>query len=62
MKEQNDTVRGDNRPLPDKGTGTGVTDTYGSDISRDSTNRIRGMTSDTQSDPVKYPGNGVDHG
>lgn len=33
-------VQGDPKPMPDKGTGTGVTDTYGADISGDSCNCI----------------------
>lgn len=33
-------VQGDPKPMPDKGTGTGVTDTYGADLSGDSCNCI----------------------
>jgi hypothetical protein len=46
----NNKVRGDESRIPDRGTRTGVQDTYGADLSEDATNRVRGMTQDTQSD------------
>ena len=48
--DSNSRVRGDESKLPDRGTRTGVTDTYGADLSEDAKNRVRGMTQDTQSD------------
>lgn len=35
----NGKLQGDTKPMPDRGTGSGVTDTYGADIGVDSTNR-----------------------
>lgn len=46
----NSRVQGDDRRIPDRGTKTGVTDSYDSDLSEDATNRVRKMTKDTQSD------------
>lgn len=46
------TLQGDNSPIPDRGTGTGLNgDTYGFDLSVDATNRIVGITGSTRSDP-----------
>jgi hypothetical protein len=44
-------------PLPNKGTSTGVTDTYGADLSQGASNRISGIGRSTGSDPVDkcYP-------
>ncbi|THF55918.1 hypothetical protein [Pseudothauera rhizosphaerae] len=39
----NGELQGDNRPMPNRGTGTGVGDTYGADISPDATNREGGF-------------------
>lgn len=55
MKDQdiympNGEVQGDNKAIPDRGTGTGVSDTYGADLTIGATNRIGGITSDTKSD------------
>ena len=58
----NSTVRvdGGSREMPDKGTGTGLNgDTYGADLGQDATNVIRSLVKDTQSDPVKYPSEGL---
>jgi hypothetical protein len=44
-------VQGDDRELPDRGTSTGVTDTYGADLSVDATNRRGSITNATKSDP-----------
>ena len=44
-------LQGDDRPMRDAGTGTGVTDTYGADLGGTSSNRI-GSMSGTQSDPM----------
>lgn len=44
-------LSGDKKPMPDKGTSTGVTDTYGADIGVDSTNSMSGgMAKATRSD------------
>jgi hypothetical protein len=43
-------LMGDDRPMRDVGTGTGVTDTYGADIGGTSTNRIGSMSG--KSDPA----------
>lgn len=42
-------LQGDSKPLPNRGTGTGVTDTYGADLSptaRNRKGRIKGAGSD----------------
>lgn len=44
-------VEGDGKEMPNRGTSTGVTDTYGADLSQGATNRIRGIRGSTQSDP-----------
>lgn len=51
MKQTNDTVRGDDRPMKDRGTSSGVTDTYGADLGADATNRL-GEVPDTGSQPA----------
>jgi hypothetical protein len=43
-------LRGDTRDLKDRGTSTGVTDTYGASLDRDATNGKGGF--DAGSDPV----------
>jgi hypothetical protein len=43
-------LQGDTKPMPDRGTGTAVTDTYGADLSQDAQNR-KGKMSGTDSDP-----------
>lgn len=51
-------------PLPNVGTMTGVTDTYGADLSADATNRIEGLGRSTRSDPhgqYRPPGDRVTH-
>ncbi len=45
-------LRGDTKPMPDRGTGTNVSDTYGADIGLNSTNRIGGISGATKSDPA----------
>lgn len=44
------TLRGDDKPLPDRGTGTNVTDTYGADLSLTAQNGKGGISSATKSD------------
>lgn len=48
--EANSRVQGDETRIKSQGSRTGVIDTYGSDLSPDATNRVRGMSQDTQSD------------
>lgn len=43
-------LQGDTKPMPDRGTGTGVTDTYGADIGLDATNRKGSLGKSTNSD------------
>lgn len=45
-------VRGDTRAMPNRGSDTGVDDTYGASIAPDATNRHGGMGSATDSDPA----------
>lgn len=44
-------LQGDTKPMPDRGTGTGLNgDTYGADISGNATNRLGGLGNATRSD------------
>ncbi len=43
-------LQGDDKPMPNQGTGTGVTDTYGADLSQGATNRMGSIRGATQSD------------
>ncbi len=58
-KQQSGTYRpmgelsGDTKSMPDKGTSTGVSDTYGADLSVDATNSHGGMGRDTKSDGME---------
>lgn len=45
-------LRGDDKAMPDRGTGTGVTDTYGADLSPQAQNRKGKITGATGSDPA----------
>lgn len=45
-------LRGDDKPMPDRGTGTNVTDTYGADLSLKAHNAMGGISSATKSDPA----------
>lgn len=49
-------LQGDTKDLPDRGTGTGVTDTYGADIGPDAQNRMGRMKDCTESDPAGTQG------
>lgn len=42
-------LEGDSKAMPDRGTGTGVTDTYGADLSLTARNRKGSITGATQS-------------
>lgn len=46
----NGQLQGDSKAMPDRGTRTGVTDTYGADVSQSATNKHGGMGSATKSD------------
>ena len=47
-------LQGDTSPMPNKGTGTGVTDTYGADLGQDSCNCIsENISSATRSDGME---------
>lgn len=48
--EANSRVQGDEKHLPNRGSRTGVEDSYGADLSPDATNKVRGLSRDTQSD------------
>ena len=50
LPDGGDQVRGDTSTLRDKGTRTGVVDSYGADLGQDATNRAGGMASGTKSD------------
>ena len=56
MKEKGDLycptgeLQGDSKPMPNRGVSTGVTDTYGADLSGDATNRLGGMGNAAKSD------------
>jgi hypothetical protein len=47
-------VQGDETAMPNKGTGTGVTDTYGADLSQDATNREGSIRGATRSDGKEF--------
>ncbi|HYE41466.1 MAG TPA: hypothetical protein VEB23_16120 [Ramlibacter sp.] len=46
----NGQLQGDDKAIPDRGTTTGVTDTYGADLSQDATNRMGSIKGATRSD------------
>lgn len=43
-------LQGDTNPMPNQGTGTGVTDTYGADLSGSAENRAGSIAGSTKSD------------
>ncbi len=45
-------LQGDDKPMPDRGTSTGVTDTYGADLSQGADNRTVRITAATRSDAM----------
>lgn len=45
-------LMGDSKPMPDRGSSTGVTDTYGADLSPTATNGMGRITGATRSDPM----------
>jgi hypothetical protein len=50
LPDGGDSVRGDSGALRDRGTRTGVTDTYGADLGQDATNRASSIAKGTKSD------------
>lgn len=46
-------LQGDSKAMPNQGTGTGVTDTYGADLSPSATNQRGSIHSAAKSDPWK---------
>lgn len=60
----NGEVQGDSRSIPDRGVSTGVSDTYGADLSGDATNRTGGMGRAAKSDKWadNSPGDEMGHG
>ena len=44
-------LQGDTKAMPNQGTGTGVTDTYGADLSPSATNQRGSIHSAAKSDP-----------
>jgi len=46
-------LRGDDKAMPDRGTSTGVTDTYGADLSPTAANKHGGISSATKSNPAE---------
>ena len=47
-------LQGDTKPMPNQGTATGVTDTYGADLSQSADNRIGTITGSTKSDGMEF--------
>lgn len=50
MRDKMNRVRGDEKEMPDRGTSTGVTDTYGATLGEDAINRRGSVPAD--SDPI----------
>jgi hypothetical protein len=50
----NGKVQGDDNALPNRGTSTGVSDTYGADLSQDATNREGSIRGATRSDGKEF--------
>jgi hypothetical protein len=47
-------LQGDTRSMPDRGTSSGVSDTYGADLGQDATNREGSIKSTSQSDGMNF--------
>lgn len=47
-------LQGDDRPMPNQGTSTGVTDTYGADLGQGADNRIGSIRGATRSDGKEF--------
>ncbi len=50
LYKPNGKVQGDDHPIPNAGTGTGVTDTYGADLGQNADNREGSIRHATRSD------------
>lgn len=50
----NGQLQGDTSPMPDRGTSTGVSDSYGADLSEDATNSMGSITGATKSDGMDF--------
>jgi hypothetical protein len=50
-------LQGDTKPMPDRGHSTGVTDTYGADLSGDACNCMGGIGSASKSDKPQQTNN-----
>lgn len=47
-------LQGDDKPMPNQGTSTGVTDTYGADLSQGADNRIGSIAGAAKSDDKDF--------
>jgi hypothetical protein len=47
-------LQGDTKAMPDRGTSTGVTDSYGADLSQTATNSQGSIKGDTKSDGMEF--------
>lgn len=52
MPNKDASLRGDNKAMPNRGSSTGVTDTYGADLGPNATNRKGSIASATKSDAM----------
>lgn len=52
--QPNGQLQGDDKPMPNQGTGTGVTDTYGADLSQNATNRQGSIAGAAKSDEKDF--------
>ena len=50
-------LQGDTKAMPDCGCTTGVTDTYGADLSCEATNRLGSLNGGAKSDPMMMENN-----
>lgn len=53
MYRPNGNLQGDTKPMPSKGTGTGVSDTYGADLGQDACNCMENIGKATRSDGME---------
>jgi hypothetical protein len=51
-RPSNTELRGDDKGMPDRGTSTGVTDTYGADLGQSAKNSMGSITGATKSNPA----------
>lgn len=57
FERPNGNLQGDDKPIPNRGTGTGLSDSYGFDTSINATNRQGNITGATKShSPDEMPG------